>query len=197
MSDIIPPTPRLLTPRARLSFPNLFVAKPAMEGQPPKYSCVLLFDAAAQATPEFAALKAAARKAAQDKWGDKIPANLRSPFRNGSEKPNLDGYEGCVFISMSSNAQNRPGLVQQSALGLQKIIEESDLYAGCYVIVSTNAYVYDTAGNRGVAFGLNNVLKVGEGTPLSKRSNPEQDFAGVAAPPAGATGGAASPSDLF
>jgi hypothetical protein len=38
--------------------------------------------------------------------------------------------------------------------------------SGDYVKLSVNAYAYDAVGNKGVAFGLNNVLLVAKGEPL-------------------------------
>lgn len=190
------PRVKLLSPKARLSFPNLFRAKAAEEGQEPKFSCTLLFSPEAQATPEFAAMKAAAAAAVTAKWGDKIPANLRNPFRKAEEKADKQGYEaGWVFINVSS--KERPGVVQNTPAGMQRVIDEADVYPGCFVIASISPYAYDQKGNRGVSFGLNNVLKVGDGEALGGRSKPEDDFAGVAAPPAAAAGGTAAASALF
>lgn len=188
---------KLLTPKARLSYPNLFRAKAAAAGQEPKFSCALLFSPEAQATPEFAAMKAAAQAAAVEKWGaGKIPAGLRNPFRDAGEKSDKAGYEaGWVFINVSSS--QRPGVVQNTSAGLQPIIDENEVYAGCWVIASVNPYAYDASGNRGVSFGLNNVMKVGEGESLGGRSRAEDDFAGIAAPPAAAAGGTATAASLF
>lgn len=194
-------TTRLLTPRVRLSFPNLFRARAVEEGKEPTYSCTLLFSPEAQQTPEFAALKAAASAAAREKWGNKLndatwAAGLRSPFRKAEEKGDREGYEpGWLFINCSS--KQRPGVVQNTPAGLQKIIDENDIYPGCWVVASLNPYAYEQKGNRGVSFGLNNVMKVGDDTPLGGRSRPEDDFAGIAAPPPAEAGGAASPGALF
>lgn len=163
----------LKTPRCRISFPALFKAK-SFDGQEPKYSATLLFDDKAQATPEFAALKKAAADAAKEKWGDKIPANLRNPFRQGSEKPNLDGYDGCVFINCST--KQRPGVVGPNV----EQLDEGDIGAGDYVRCSLNVYAYDQKGNKGISFGLRNVQKLADGESLGGRSRPEDDFTPVA-----------------
>ena len=42
---------------------------------------------------------------------------------------------------------------------------------------SVTFYAYNTNGNRGIACGLNNLLKLADGTPLGGRSRPEDDFA--------------------
>jgi hypothetical protein len=187
---------KILTPKARLSFPNLFRARAVEEGKEPTFSCTLLFSPEAQQTPEFAAMKAAAASVVTAKWGQNVPANLRSPFRKAEEKADKEGYEpGWVFINCSS--KQRPGVVQNTPTGLQKVIDENEVYPGCWVIASLGPYAYDQKGNKGVSFGLNNVLKVGDGDALGGRSRAEDDFAGVAAPPAAAAGGAAAARDLF
>jgi len=49
--------------------------------------------------------------------------------------------------------------------------------SGDYIRVSVNAYAYDAAGNRGVAFGLNNVLFVERGEPLGQmRQSAAEEF---------------------
>lgn len=162
----------LKSPKARLSFPNLFQAR-GFEGQEAKYGCTLIFDKAAQATPEFAAMKAAAGAAAKDKWGDKLPSNLRNPIRKCEEKDsyNVPEFEGCVFINVST--KQKPGVVDEK---VQPIIEEGEIYGGCYVRCTLSVYAYDMSGNKGVSFGLRNVQKVGDGDSFGGRSRPENDF---------------------
>lgn len=164
----------LRTPTARLSYPNLFRPRAVEEGKEKMYSCALIFDEDAQKTPEFAVLKAAAKQAAKDKWGDKIPSTLRSPFRDGADK-DQDGYgSGKVFINISS--KQKPGVVDGRK---DPIEDENEVYAGCYVKASVRAYAYDTKGNKGVSFGLQNIQKVKDGEPLGNRTRAEDDFDAV------------------
>lgn len=160
---------KVTTPEFRVSFPSVFKAT-AFENQEPKFSIVMLFDKKTSLAP----LKALAKDAIEKKWPDasKRPKGLRSPFRDGDiEKPDTQGYAGCMFIRATSKM--RPGVVDQS---VQPIIDESDFYAGCYARATLTAYAYDTAGNRGVAFGLQNVQKLRDGEPFSGRSKAEDDF---------------------
>jgi len=163
---------KVITPEFRVSFPNVFQPK-SFEGQDPKYSLVMLFDK----KEDLAALKALAKKAVEDKWPDitKRPKNLRNPFRDGdTERPDVDGYAGKLFISASSKM--KPRVVDQS---VQDIISDTDFYAGCYARASLTVFAYDTAGNRGVAFGLQNVQKLRDGEPFSGRAKPEDEFEAV------------------
>lgn len=163
---------RVLTPKFRVSFPAVFKAE-AYEGKEPKFSITMLFDG----KTDLSALKAAANAALDEKWPDKKkrPANLRSPFRDGAEKPDLDGYDGCIFVRATS--KTKPGLVDQN---LQAIIDPADFYAGCFARATIRAYAYDNSGNRGVAFALDNIQKLGDGEPFSGKTTAEQDFAPVA-----------------
>lgn len=173
----------VITPEFRVSFPYVFRPSKPMAGSTnePKYTLTMLFPKDA----DLSKLKAAAADAAKEKWGDKIPKGLRSPFRDQGEKE-FPGYEaGCTFITATS--KQRPGLVDAK---VQDIIEERDFYAGCYARASIRAFAYDQAGNRGVAFGLQNVQKLRDGEPLGGRSRPQDDFEPVADAGGGSSSGA-------
>lgn len=167
---------RALTPIFRVSFPNVFKATAFQEGQDPKYSIVMLFSKSMDKTElsKFAALKQLVDEATKEKWGDKIPKNFRSPFRDGSEK-DFPGYENVIFCSASS--KQKPSVVNEDA---EPIMEASDFYPGCYAQAYVTAFAYDMAGNRGVAFGLSTVQKVKDGEPFVSRHDAKDDFAPVA-----------------
>ena len=151
-------TDNVLTPKFRASFANVFRPGKAMEeGKAPKYSLTMLFEKGA----DLSKLKAAAAQAAKDKWGDKPPKQMRSPFRDQGEKEFAGYVEGAVFINATSD--KKPGLVDAK---VQDIIDESDFYSGCYARATVRAFAYSKAGNNGVAFGLQNVQKLADGEPL-------------------------------
>lgn len=175
------------TPKFRVSYPNVFkpfAFKPkGNEPQKePEYSIIALF----KKGENLKVLEDAAKAAIIAKWGPdkaKWPTGLKSPFRRQEElAKEVDGKrilpagheEGAIFIRFKS--KQRPGVVDQN---VQDIIEESQFYAGCYARASVNAYAYDQMGNKGVAFGLGNVQKMGDGEPLGNRTRPEHDFAPV------------------
>ena len=60
---------------------------------------------------------------------------------------------------------------------IENLEDEEEMYSGCYVYASVNFYAYNTSGNKGIAAGLNNVLKVADGEPLGGRSSAEAEFA--------------------
>jgi hypothetical protein len=170
---------KVTTPIFRGSFANLFEAKPGPDGNNPKFGITMLFDAAAQKSPQFAAMKALAVAAAKEKFGDtKLKADgkgwfhgLRNPFRDGAEKSDLEGYEGCVFAAATTKQQ--PGVVDSK---VQRIIDPNAAYSGAYYRATVTAYAYEQAGNKGVAFGLQNVQKVRDGERMAGRVEAEKDF---------------------
>ena len=165
----------VITPEFRVSFANVFrPAKPMQAGAEAKYGLTMLFPKGA----DLSALKKAAQDAVVEKWGAdqaKWPKNLRNPFRDQGERDYEGFEEGAVFINATS--KQRPGLVDAK---VQDIIEEHQFYSGCYARASVRAFAYDQAGNRGVAFGLQNVQKLRDGDPLGGRSRPSDDFEPVA-----------------
>lgn len=162
---------RIVTPLARLSYPNLFKpAKPMSEGQEAKYQCELIFPPGT----DLSALKKVASDCAKAKWADKVPKNLRTPFRKGDEdRDGKDGYEGAIFIGARS--KDKPGIVVGP--NREECLDQSEVYGGCYVRASITAFAYSNAGNNGVAFALNNVWKVKDGEPFGSRRSAEDDFA--------------------
>lgn len=167
-----------VSPIGVVSFPSLFVARAPQPGADPRYSVTLIFNADAQATPEFKALKAAAFAAAKEKWGDKAAdmfksGKLRSPIRDATEKE-FSGYdEGSLFVNFWS--KQAPGVVDQR---LQDIIRAEDVYPGALGRVTYRAFAYDTQGNKGVSFGLQNFQLADASTPrLDGRRAAKDEFA--------------------
>lgn len=174
---------KVTSPKFRASFVWAFKPQPPMEGSTgePKYGVTMLFDEAARKTPAYELMKKLALHAAKEKFGDKLKPDgkgwfvgLRNPFRDGAEKSELEGYEGMTFASATSKMQ--PGIVDQN---LSRIISEDDFYSGCYARATVTAYGYDKAGNKGVAFGLQNLQKLGDGDRFSGRTAAEDDFDSV------------------
>lgn len=182
----------VMTPKFRVSYPNVFKPKRNELSKKDEYSVVALFPKDA----DLSALKAAVKKVIEDKLGadeKKWPKNIRLPFRDQGEKKktNDEGkevlpsghVEGAIFLNLKS--ATRPGVVNQN---VEDIIDETDFYAGCWARATVNPYYYDQAGNKGVSLGLVNIQKVGEGDPLSGRSTPTDDFAPVTTTTKDATG---------
>lgn len=182
----------IISPEFRVSYPNVFKARRNDLNGKDEYSLVALF----KKGEDLSKMQAAAKQAIVDKWGadsSKWPKPLRSPFRDQSEREKAgvmpDGYEaGAIFVNMKSN--NRPGIVDQNR---QTVIDESKIYAGCYLRASVRFYAYDNKGNRGVACGLQNIQFLRDGESLSGRVPAEAEFEPVAGADASAGAGSADP----
>jgi hypothetical protein len=113
------------------------------------------------------ALKNAAKLALTEKFGDKVPKNVRNPLRDGDTETKSDGsplgkeYAGHFFCNVKSTS--KPGAIDAHG---HDLIGNDDIVSGDYIRVSLNAYAYSQAGNNGVSFGLNNILLVRKGEPL-------------------------------
>lgn len=161
---------KVTTPEFRASFPALFKAE-SFNGGKEKFSVVMVFPK----STDLKALKDAARAAVDAKWPTGRPANLRTPFRDGSEKGDLEGF-GPDTVFVTATTTRKPGLVDRQ---LQPIIEPERFYAGCYARATVSAFAYDQAGNKGVSFGLHNVQFLRDGEPLAGGTKAEDDFEAV------------------
>ena len=169
----------LRTPIGILSFPHLFSPRPRAAGGEPVYNCSLLFDHNAQRDPAYEALRRAVREEIDDKCGPGKSSDrdfmrtLRSPFRPCSEK-SYSGYdiEGGTFISPWT--KSRPGVVDAQR---NEILVAEDVWAGQLVRATVSPFYYNTSGNKGVSFALNNLqICRTDGPRLDGRRSATQDF---------------------
>lgn len=176
-------TKKITTPQFRVSFPSMFQATAAQDGGKKFYSLQAIFNKETLAKdPEqaklFKGMKQAMADCAREKWGADLPKNLQSPFRDGAEKDTIGYGEGTIFIAFKTQEKNgRPGLVDQN---MQRIMDESEFYPGCYAHATVNPYAWEYMGKAGISFGLQNVQKIDDGEPLGGgRSKAEDDFSAV------------------
>lgn len=161
------------TPQFVTSFPQLFEAR-AFENNEPKFGVTGIFPYP-DSDPRLQPLWAIARAAAHEKFGPKLPANIRWPFRDGKDKEGLEGFgPGKCFINMTS--KQAPGVVDAQ---VQRIMDRSEIYAGIIGLATVTAYGYDQKGNKGVAFGLHNFQKVRDGQRIDGRAAAESDFEAI------------------
>lgn len=178
---------RFVTGVVRASYANVMRPKRNEMNGKEEYSVVCLVPKTDTATVE--GLKAVAKAAIGAKWPTGAPKGLRNPMRDGDTDTKQDGsplgpeYAGCYFFNTKTDAsRNKPSVIDKAG---RDMIDPDAVASGDYIRVSVNAYAYDAAGNRGVSFGLNNVLLDKKGEPLgSTRPSAAQEFgiAAVAAP---------------
>lgn len=155
--------------------PFAFKGSKGEKAKDPQYRILLVFEKGT----DLSELKKVAGKALLKKFGEDAKrmikkGQLHTPFREGSEYEEYGApfsNDGTIFISASSNGA--PGVVDARA---KPILKQQDFYAGCKARISVYAHAYDSMGNKGVTFLLNNVQKVGDGERISGRQNAEDEF---------------------
>jgi len=147
-------TTTVTTPAGFLSFPALHE-----KSEKGKFEAGIVF------TPgtDISQLEQLVEEAKNTLVPDGIPlAAVKSPLdRDGAEKAHLGGnyVEGAKFFTAKS--QFKPGMVDNDVNPILDVEEE--LYAGAVVRLLVHAYYFDKDGNRGIAFGLDGVQKMGAG----------------------------------
>lgn len=165
---------KVVTGKVRFSYLHVFEPFAVDEGQEKKYSVSLIIPKKDKATlAKIEKAIDAAKEAGKAKFGGKIPAALKLPLRDGDiERPDDEAYEDSFFLN--ANARTKPGLVDKA---LNPIMDQEELYSGCYGRASITFYAFNTSGNKGIACGLNNLMKLEEGENLGGRQSAENDFA--------------------
>ena len=168
---------RVVTGKVRLSFPHLFEPYAITDEQDPRYSTMILLPKSDKTTYE--ALRKAEKEAAElgkAKFGGRVPAKVASIIKDGDEDGTAEDYPeraGHYYMTVGANIDYQPEVVDRA---LNPIISRNEVYSGVYARVSLTAFAYNTAGNKGVSFGLNNVQIIGGGDPLGNRKRAEDEF---------------------
>lgn len=171
---------KVVTGKVRLSFPYLFEPRPGTQpGQPPKYSLMILIDKDDDETVAKIRKveKALETEVIKSKYRGKKPAKFQSSIlHDADEDGTAEEYperEGCYYMSISSPEKYPPGVVDRNG---QDVLSERDVWSGIYGRVSMRAFDYDTNGNKGISFGLNNVQVFGYGDRLVGGASAQEDF---------------------
>jgi hypothetical protein len=167
-------TTKYVTPEVVCSFPYLFEKSDYTD----KYG--LSIPVPVDNDDEIKKIKTMIGNAAENKWGKKsraeIGKKIASPLRVGNDEKEDDAvYSDTIFFS--ANSSSKPGVVDA---GLKPIIDQDEIYPGCIIRASVNFYAYDYKGKKGVACGLQNVMKVKDGEQIGGKSSAEDDFSGYA-----------------
>lgn len=145
----------------------------SVNGSEPKYSVSAIIPKSDTKTVN--AIKVAIEQAKKDsvsKWGGKVPGNLKLPLRDGDiDRPDDEAYAGCYFFN--ANSRQAPQVVDSK---VQPILDQSEVYSGCYGKISVTFYGYNSNGNRGIAAGLGNIQKLKDGESLGGRTSAADDF---------------------
>ncbi|MPM96092.1 hypothetical protein SDC9_143249 [bioreactor metagenome] len=163
---------KVITGKVRFSYANVWEPK-SINGGDEKYSVSLIISKDDTKTiNEIKAAIEAAKQEGKTKFGGKIPANLKLPLRDGDiDRPDDEAYKNSYFIN--ANSKDKPQIVDKN---VKPILDQSEVYSGCYGRASISVYAFNTNGNKGIACGLGNLQKLADGEPLSGRSRAEDDF---------------------
>lgn len=173
---------RLLTPKFRVSFPQVF-EKASFNNGTPRFSVVGLFY-----PKQFTEADKARWDAIRAKLGEvckeffkkdlktmKDLGGFKTPFHKGTEK-SYQGYgdPDMIYFSMA-NSVRRPQILNMN--GVDNITAENseEFYAGCWARASVNPFAFDKIG-KGVAIGLANLRKLGDDESFEGFTNAEDDF---------------------
>lgn len=163
---------KVVTGKVRFSYVHVWELA-SVNGGDEKYSVSIIIDKNDKDT--IADINRAvenAKRAGIAKFGGKIPQNLKTPLRDGDiDREDDENYEGCYFLN--ANCKTKPGVVDKNC---KPIIDSTEFYSGCYGHASLTFYAFNVNGNRGIACGLNHVMKTEDGEPLGGRSKAEDDF---------------------
>lgn len=161
----------------RFSYLSVWEAKSVNNGTP-KYSASLIIP-----KKNTALLKkindaiALAKEQGKAKFGGKIPSNLKTPLHDGDvEREDDEAYADSFYIGANSSRQ--PGIVDASR---SPITEKDDLYSGSYGYAVVNFYPYALDMSKGIAAGLEHIMKTKDGDRLGGgREDAETAFDGIA-----------------
>lgn len=160
----------------RLSYPQLFVAKPPEEGKEPVFSASFLLDKK-EHRALIAQIEKTTERVALDAFKKKVKLN-RVPLRDGNEKSDKEGYGDEVMFVGARNSK-RPVVVDRDLTPLTK--DDSKPYAGCVVNATIRLFAFDhKTGGKGVSASLRAVQFVKDGESFGAGPvNAEEEFEAV------------------
>lgn len=168
---------KVITGKVRFSYVHVFEPTSMDEDQPKKYSSAILIPKTDKATVKEIkeAIQVALDLGINKHFGGKTPTVWTNPLRDGDEeKPDDEVYAGHYFLNAKS--VRRPGVI--NALK-EPITDKDEFYSGCYGRASINFFAYSKP-KKGVAVGLNNVIKLADGDNLGGGgSSAQDDFADI------------------
>lgn len=202
--------PNVVTPEGRVVWAQVFTPQKYDANDPNSklsYSVAMVFEKGT----DISKLTAAATQILTEKFGadqTKWPVPMKTPFRRCKERWKVvdgkqiipPGYEDpdAIFMTFNADASKGPppGVVDEN---VNRILDQSKFYSGCYAFVDCGPFWYETKGNKGISFGLNNVQKIRDGERIGGgRPQPEASFKAVGGQPGtSSAGGAATAGGIF
>lgn len=150
---------RVILPKSRLSYPHVF--KPSSfqgEGEA-KYSASFLLPKSE--VDAYKALRAAQDAATNELYGAKKPQNFEVWGISDGDESEDPAATGCWIVKGSN--KTKPKTIDAKGV---EIIDELEVYGGCYARASMQAKAYGTPAKGGVTLELLVVQKIADGEPF-------------------------------
>ena len=171
---------KLVTPEFIGSYVHLDQPHSASEDVEPTYSMLIVLDPENDEHADFISrVEDEIESLIESKWGDR-PRKFQSPLKEGEDLGDSDELQGKICINVRS--KTKPGILDAEGQRIVDVAEEC--YSGATFIASISGYAWEhKVGGKGVSFGLDNVMKRGDGDPLGGgRAKAEDDFADYVSP---------------
>lgn len=188
---------KILITNVSLNYVAILEPKAGPSGGEPRYSVQMRIKKDAPGTKDTLAKIAKAMTAAFEngkaqKWGGKNPDwnECKKIIHDGDKiaasgtVADAESYKG--YWVLSANSKTKPGVIDQSGLDLTQPGHTDDIYSGMIATVSVNFFPFSGA-KKGIACGLNNIMKTAEGTYAGGRASAQSDFADLINEPAPAS----------
>jgi hypothetical protein len=163
---------KFVTDKVRFSFVHVFEPAETLNGSLKYSASILIPKADKEGVAAFNKALEETKKANVNYFGGAIPKNLKGGLRDGDAEKDDAVYAGHYFFNANSN--EKPGVFDADK---NDIFDKSDFYSGCYGRASITMYPYDVSGTKGIAFGLNAVMKTEDGEKLGGVTSSAADFA--------------------
>jgi hypothetical protein len=164
----------MILKNVRVAYPHLFEPYAYQNGPNKKYEITIMIPKTETALLDE--IKKAIASARSKKWPGEAPKGLMSPVKDGDEMSS-DSFKDHFILRAKATPRgengNRPGVVLPNL----KPAGPDDIQSGDFCNVDVNPYGYDQSGNKGIAFGLNNVQLVQKGDRIGTgKARPENVF---------------------
>ena len=135
-----------------------------------KYSAMVLIPKTDKRSIEK--LSQAYAETATARWGTKRPASIRKPLRDGIEKEDV----GPNYYFFNTSTSKKPRIYGMDRL---ELVDKSLIHSGNQGYLVLSPYSYDSAGNKGVGFGLTAFILTEEGENLESATSMDEIFAEI------------------
>lgn len=163
----------ILIQNVRLAYGHGVFEKQSFEDSKPKFSAKFIIP---PTHPQVAAIKAAIKAVAKEKWNtkaDAILARLEAKDTTALHDGNTqrgDGFEGMLFVSASND--KRPTTYNRDRTPVTK--DDGVIYSGCYVNAKVNLWAQDNAFGQRINAELLGVQFVKDGDSFAAGAPPAE-----------------------